>query len=61
VHCSLSVGRKNYLFAGPKMVLAELPKRMSKTIDDLLPMNWNDPAVIILTSAVEFKKTSIIL
>lgn len=26
-------------------VLTELPKRNSKNIDDLLPMNWKDPAV----------------
>ena len=25
-------------------VLVELPKRMAKNIDDLLPMNWKDPA-----------------
>jgi transposase len=26
-------------------VLAELPKRMSKNIDDLLPTNWKDPTI----------------
>lgn len=32
---------RNYL----NNVLAELPKRLSKNIDDLLPMNWKDPTV----------------
>lgn len=32
---------RNYL----NHVLTELPKRNSKNIDDLLPMNWKDPAV----------------
>jgi len=31
---------RNYL----NNVLVELPKRMAKNIDDLLPMNWKDPA-----------------
>jgi transposase len=38
LRCGLNV--RNYL----NYVLEELPKRMAKNIDDLLPMNWIDPS-----------------
>jgi transposase len=38
LRCGLNV--RNYL----NYVLEELPKRMAKNIDDLLPMNWKDPS-----------------